>query len=115
MASKKNPKTPIVEKLFPAPKRKKTSQQSIPGTERKVHADIREAAEDYVEIRDERQAMTVKEVDAKSKLMGLLKKHKLESYVDEDAEIEVEIVPIDETVKVRKWKPKPLEQPGAPS
>ena len=91
---------------------KKNGQQTqIPGTERKVHKDVRDAAETYREVRDERMELTEREVEAKADLMAAMKKHGLQKYVDEDAEIEAEIVPGEETVKVRKWK-APKDKPA---
>lgn len=70
------------------------------------HPDITDAAERYREVRDERMALTEAEGETKKKLHDLMKKHSLTVYVDEDAELRVDVVTVDETVKVGKWKPK---------
>src|SRR5262245_14980556 len=62
--------------------------------------EIDRAAERYVEARDERMAMTPKEVEAKKKLLELMKKHQLRVYRFDDRI--VEIVHKDEAVKVKK-------------
>lgn len=72
----------------------------LPGTVKRIAA-IDEAAEDYAAKRDERMELTTLEVDAKEKLLGLMKKHGVEIYRLDDervAMIEHEV----ETVKVKK-------------
>ena len=92
------------------PGRPRKKQTELPITGRGAEAldipEIDEAAEAYVEVRDRRQALTEKEVAAKDKLLGLMKGHKLSKYVF-DGRL-VEVVPIDETVKVKKL-PSPDE------
>ena len=85
---------------------KRPKQTEIAGIERKVHKDVRDAAEEYVDARDERMELTEKETATKATLMAAMKKHGLSKYIDEEAEIVVEVVPSDETVKVRKYDPE---------
>ncbi len=81
-----------------ATKPKKPKQQRLPGVENKL-ADLHSCALDYADKRDERQACLVDEVELKTKLLGLMKKHKLEHYEYED--VNIDIVHEEETVKVR--------------
>lgn len=80
-----------------------TKQLPIPGTERKVHKDITKAAEAYVDARDERQRKSKTEKEKKTLLIAAMKKHELETYIDEDAEIVVTYTAdTKEQVKVRE-------------
>jgi hypothetical protein len=61
------------------------------------------AARDHAAIRDERMALTAREVTSKANLKGLMKKHKKEEYTCDG--IEIRIVHIDEEdVKVKVAK-----------
>jgi hypothetical protein len=60
---------------------------------------IENAALDYAEIRDERQALTVKEVDLKKKLLDLMHKKELTEYKRNG--ISVKVILEQENVKVR--------------
>lgn len=87
--------------------RSKPKQNPIPGTEQQVHPDIEEAANAYVEARDERIACTDAEVKAKQLLMQRLHKHevKVYDYTDDDGEPRrIELVDVAENVKVKKRK-----------
>ncbi len=83
-------------------KNARARQSSIPGTERKVHKDVRAAAEQYVEARDERMECTEIEVDKKAALIKAMRKHDLTEYVDEDAELIVTLTEGEAKIKVRK-------------
>lgn len=61
-------------------------QLRIPGTERNAIPELDAAAEVYVKERDKRMSMTEKEVAAKDVLIGMMKKHGLSIYKDEDAD-----------------------------
>lgn len=54
------------------PKRHIPRQAALPGMENTKIAAIENAALDYAEIRDQRQALTIQEVDLKSKLLKLM-------------------------------------------
>lgn len=85
----------------------RAKQTDLPGmTDRKLK-DIHEAAERYVDVRDQRQALTPKEVALKAELLGLMKKHRLDRYSFDG--LEVERVTEEETVKVRLRTPKEEE------
>jgi hypothetical protein len=79
-------------------------QQEIPGTERKAIAEIDSAAEAYIEVRDERMVLTKQEVEKKGELMDAMRKHKLDTYCDENAvpALLVTLVPGEDKVKVRR-------------
>lgn len=72
--------------------------------------DIRDAALAYFDVREQRQALTPKEVEKKEKLLVLMKKHKLRTYHDTEARILVEVVVTDETVKVHRDKSSDEEE-----
>jgi hypothetical protein len=80
-----------------APRKK---QLPIPGTERKHHKDVSEAADDYVAVRDERMALARREIETRAVLMDRMKRHKITRYVDDD--FEIEIVSVDEKLKVKR-------------
>jgi len=77
-------------------------QQSIPGTEPESIKELDDAAESYVEARDERIAKLEVEVEAKEALVRVMKKHKLEVYRDESASppLTVTLTPGADKVKV---------------
>jgi hypothetical protein len=87
-------------------KPRKGKQTRLPGTERHdTHPDIEEAAAKYVEARDERMSLTKREVETKAVLLATMKAHKLDKYRCDSEDLEVEIVPEGETVKVKKVAP----------
>ena len=79
-------------------------QTSIPGTEPKSITEVDTAAEAYVEARDERMALTEKEVEAKDALINVMKKHDLSVYRDDEADppLVVTIIPGVDKVKVSR-------------
>lgn len=83
--------------------RSKPKQQKIPGTESKVHPDIVNAAESYVEVRDERCELSKRESERAGVLLEAMKRHGLTTYALEDG-TRVEVVPGADKVKVRKPK-----------
>ena len=77
----------------------KPKQGSLAGmTDRKIEA-LHAAAEEYVKIRDERMALTKQEAPLRDALLALMHKNKKTHYVYDD--LEITVVPIDETVKVK--------------
>lgn len=77
-------------------------QHRIPGTEDAKIDALEEIAEDYASIRDQRQLLTVQEVDLKSKVLDLMKANGKEHYRRNG--VEITIIHEDETVKVRVKK-----------
>lgn len=61
-------------------------QLEIVGTERPSNKEVDLAAEEYVEQRNKRMKLTEKEKDAKTALIAVMKKHKLNVYRDESAD-----------------------------
>jgi hypothetical protein len=86
----------------------KGKQGDLPGMENRKLKDLHEAAMDYADVRDRRQELNKEEVELKSKLLRLMKQHKMEKYEYEDVSIWIEIE--EETVKVRVRKPKEEEE-----
>ena len=74
-------------------------QNPLPGMEDGKLQAIENAALDYAELRDERQALTVKEVELKQKLIDLMHKHEKTEYKRNG--ISVKLVVEQEGVKVR--------------
>ena len=89
---KKEPPQPVAKKKLPR-------QTSLPGMENNKIAAIENTALDYAEIRDERQALTVREVELKTKLLDLMHKAGKTEYKRNG--ISVSITPEGEKVKVR--------------
>ena len=79
-------------------------QRRLPGFEDPVIEELVEAAEEYVEIRDQRMALTPQETELKTNLLNLMHKHKRKTYNHNG--IQIEIVAEEETVKVRVKKEK---------
>jgi hypothetical protein len=79
-------------------------QARIKGTEPAQHLDIVEAAERYIEIRDERMELTEREIEANTALVAAMERHGLTDYVDEEAEIHVIIPATKAKAKVRRHK-----------
>jgi hypothetical protein len=86
------------------PKRKKEAPARLPGMADAAITELNQAALDYAEGRDERMEMTKREVELKTRLIGLLHKHGKTKYVYED--IEIELIPEGEKVRVRIHKEK---------
>lgn len=84
----------------PKPKR----QPNLPGMEDNKIAELEAAALEYADGRDERMEMTKREVELKTLLLGLMRKHGKKTY--KCGEIEIRVVPKDEMVKVKIHKPK---------
>lgn len=82
----------------------KPKQADLPGMSDRKLKDLHECAEEYADKRDARQEIGRKEVELKTRLLGLLKKHKLEHYEYED--VTIDLVHEEETVKVRIKKQK---------
>ena len=64
--------------------------------------DLEAAAIEYVENRDERMAALKEEVKLKEKVLDLMKKHKKTTYAH--GGITIEVVPVDEKIKVKVQK-----------
>jgi len=75
-------------------------QTELPGMERKTVKELDDAAEAYVEQRDARMVLSVKEKDAKDALIAVMKKHGLDVYKDATANLRVTLVPGKDGVKV---------------
>lgn len=86
-------------------------QQLIPGTEPEVHKDINDAADDYRDVRDQRMQLMKPEALKKATLLAAMQKHKLRRY--SYGRVLVEIVPGDETVRVRTKKEKKIKVKGS--
>lgn len=78
-------------------------QAEIPGTERKTIQEIDVAAEAYVDARDKRMKLSDKEKVAKEALIGVLKKHNVTVYRDDQASppLVVTLLPGKDGVQVR--------------
>ena len=84
--------------------KKKAKQEDLPGLENREIKELNEAAQEYAAIRDERQALTLKEVALKADLLNKMHRRKMTDYVYED--IEIHVVTEEETVKVKIKKKK---------
>src|ERR1035438_8809714 len=87
---------------------KSARQDRLPGmADAKIQA-LHNAAMDYADIRDQRQALTKQEVDLKQKLITLMHSHKKEVY-DYNG-VHIELIVEEETVKVRVKSPEDAEK-----
>lgn len=71
----------------------------LPGMEDSAIEELEDAAKRYVGVRDERMALTEREVDAKDLVLTLMKRHDKETYRRDG--LEIKVVHTDESVKVR--------------
>jgi len=84
-------------------------QEELPGMENMADIpELEEAALDYAAIRDDRMKLMGEEVEKKTGLLGLMKKHGRKTYTCEN--ITIELVPGEETVKVKVKKEKMHEE-----
>lgn len=84
-------------------------QGQVPGTEREYHPEITQAAEDFVEVRDERKELAEVEAEKNETLVQVMRRHGLTEYVDEEAGLYVTIPPKEPKAKVAKLKTKEAE------
>lgn len=82
--------------------RRPPKQLPIEGMEPARIEAIEKAAEAYADIRNERMELTETEVKRKQTLIDVMKKHQQKLYRFDDHE--VELVPGEDSVKVRKVK-----------
>lgn len=88
-------------------KEKKGRQEALPGMEsRKIKA-LQDAALDYAEIRDQRQALTAQEVELKGKLIDLMHKYDKETYTYQG--VTITLIHEEESVRVKVAKQKSEE------
>jgi translation elongation factor P/translation initiation factor 5A len=89
----------------------KKRQKEIPGTERQSIPEIDEAALAYVEARDERMALTDREVEQRELLLRRMTEHKQETYkfVDGETEFRVDLAQPAVKPKVSKKSVAPAE------
>jgi K+-sensing histidine kinase KdpD len=90
--SKKSSKKPAVKRRIPR-------QDALPGMGDAKIAAIEKAALDYVEVRDQRQALTADEVSLKTELINLM--HKAEKVEYKRNGISIKLIMEKENVKVR--------------
>lgn len=77
-------------------------QAALPGMERESNKEVDAAAEVYVKSRDKRIKASEHEVADKAALIGLMQKHKLTVYKDEDAGLIITLSPGKPNVKVQE-------------
>jgi hypothetical protein len=82
-------------------------QAELAGMERERIKEIDDAAEAYVKLRNARMRATDKEVPAKEALIAAMKKHKVASYLDNEASppLQVILTPGKDQVKVTELEP----------
>lgn len=85
------------------PKRERAQKQHLPGMEPPRIKELDKAARSYVQTRDERMALTKDEVNAKTLLLELMKKHQLTVYdTPEGQKVVVSSGPEQVTVRAAK-------------
>jgi hypothetical protein len=86
----------------------KAATGRLPGMDEPEIKDLEEKAHEYLKIRNKRQDLTRREVELKTDLLGLMKKHKKKEYVRDG--IEIRVVVEEETVKVKIHDEEPEEE-----
>jgi hypothetical protein len=76
-------------------------QADLPGMERKTIREVNDAAEAYVDVRDERMKLTEKEVEAKQALISAMQKHELSVYRDDSASPPLVVTLVEGKVNVK--------------
>jgi len=91
-------------------------QTEIPGTERERNKEIEDAAESYVEARDDRMKFTEVEVERRDALVAVMEKYHLQVYRDETAEppLLITLSPGVAKVKVTRVEEEDEEEAAAP-
>ena len=105
MSKKKSPTKKSKKKESPPlenPADLKSKQARLPQMDDPVIEEIEAAAEKYVDIRDQRMALTDQEVDRKGLLLTLMKRHDKTHYKRNG--VEVSVVVEKEKVKVKVSK-----------
>lgn len=92
------------------PAKDKAKQKHFAGMEPPRIKALDDLAEQYREVRDERQRLTTEEVELKEKLLALMKDKQLTVYPIPDTDREVVLEHGDETVKVRKREAKKVDE-----
>lgn len=90
-------------------------QGELKGLERQSFPDIDKAAEEYVEVRDQRMLLTEQEVLKKQTLLRICREHKVSTYKNEahDPPLIVTVEKGDYSVKVSK-QPLPVTSRAEP-
>lgn len=85
----------------------KAQQAALPGMEAREITELEAKAREYKSVLRDRQDLLRREVELKSDILGLVKKHKKRDYVRDG--IEIHVVARDEVVRVKLIKdgPKP--------
>lgn len=86
----------------------------LPGLGDEVIEDIRDKALIYQEMKLRRVACSRDEMSARDDLLEAMKEHSLKRYYDSEAELLVEIVPIDEKLHVVVGEKARAEATGEP-
>lgn len=86
-------------------------QDRLPGTEDAALADLDSIGFEYAAMRDKRMDLNKQEIDLKARAIKLMHKHNRSHYKYQD--LEMEIVPGDENIRVRVKKPKETKADGA--
>lgn len=74
-------------------------QQELPGMEDREVRDLEEKAHEYKKVLAKRQDLLRREVELKTDILGLMRKHKKKDYVRDG--IEIHVVARDEVVRVK--------------
>ena len=85
------------------------TQTEIPGTEQVEHEDVESAAEDYIQIQDQRRTIAEQGRAAKQALIDAMKDHGVTSYRFDD---HVVTAGTRDVVNIKKQKAPSNELPG---
>lgn len=84
-------------------------QTEIPGTEQTEHEDVESAAEDYIEIQEQRRNLAEEGRASKQALIDAMKAHGVTSYRFDD---HVVTAGVKDVVNVKKQKAPSSDLPG---
>jgi hypothetical protein len=82
----------------------------LPTMEDRAIRPLQKLGRDYAKIRDERQQLTLQEVELKKKIRAIMHEHNRTKYEYDDVAIELEPPDGEEKVKVRVRKQKEEEE-----
>ena len=71
-------------------------QKELPGMEKPSIEDVERAADEYVDARDKRMALTKQEVETRDALIAAMRAHKIKSY-----EYDGRLVTLEATAKIK--------------
>ena len=101
---KRKPKLTKPARRNPRPQRMK--QTVIPGTETAEQTEVREAADELLELRDDQRELKKHIDEALERVRAVMSKHGMKTYRDPATRLEVDVEDRDPKVRVRRARPR---------